>query len=122
MLICVDKAWLFKPWYPKVPRKRENGTSSSLSHSVVLRIQSEAIILILGYSVIGQILTDDPHFYNTMFCLYFKIGDYSLKIHKSAYHLFSVFISKRGFSSLQTRKSFCEILSGNHRFLRPGIK
>ena len=26
-----------------------------------------------------------------------KVGDYSLKIHKSAYHLFSVFISKLGF-------------------------
>ena len=40
-----------------------------------------------------------------------KVGDYSLKIHKSTYHLFSAFISKRGFSSLQTRKSLCEILS-----------
>ena len=50
-----------------------------------------------------------------------KVGDYSLKIRKSAYHLFSVFISKRGFSSLQTRKSFGEILSGNHRFLWRGI-
>ena len=50
-----------------------------------------------------------------------KVGDYSLKIHKSAYHLFSVFILKRGFSSLQTRKSFGQILSGNHRFLRSGI-
>ena len=53
---------------------------------------------------------------------FFKVGDYNLKIHKSAYHLFSVFISKRGFSSLQTRKSFGEILSGNHRFLMPGIR
>ena len=51
----------------------------------------------------------------------FKVGDYSLKIYKSAYHLFSVFISKRSFSSLQTRKSFGEVLSGNHCFLRPGI-
>ena len=51
-----------------------------------------------------------------------KVGDYSLKIRKSAYHLFSVFISKRGFSFLQTRKSFSEILSGNHRFLRRGIR
>ena len=51
-----------------------------------------------------------------------KVGDYSLKIHKSAYHLFLVFISKRGFSSLQTRKSFGEILSLNHRFLRPGMR
>ena len=50
-----------------------------------------------------------------------KAGDYSLKIHKSAYNLFSVFISKRGFS-LQTKKSFAEIFSGNHRFLRPGIR
>ena len=31
-------------------------------------------------------------------------GDYTLKIHQSGYHLFSVFISKRGFSSLQTKK------------------
>ena len=28
-----------------------------------------------------------------------EVGDYSLKIHKSAYHLFSAFISKRGFFS-----------------------
>ena len=35
-----------------------------------------------------------------------KVGDNSLIIHKSAYHLFSVLISKRGFSSLQTRKTF----------------
>ena len=35
---------------------------------------------------------------------------------------FSMFISKRGFSSLQTRKWFGEILSGNHRFIRPGIQ
>ena len=47
----------------------------------------------------------------------FKVGDYSLIIHKSAYHLFSVLISKRGFSSLQTRKTVGEFLSGNHRFL-----
>ena len=44
------------------------------------------------------------------------------KVHKSAYHLFLLFISKRVFSALQTRKSFSDILSGNHRFLRPGIK
>ena len=50
------------------------------------------------------------------------VGDYSSKIHKSAYNLFSVLISKRGFSSLQTRKSFGEILSGNHRLLRPSIR
>ena len=58
------------------------------------------------------------------FCvlLIIKVGDYSLKIHKSEYHLFQVFISKRAFSSLQTRKSFGEILSGNHHFLRPSIK
>ena len=51
-----------------------------------------------------------------------KVGDYSLIIHKSSYHLLSVFISKRGFSSLQTRKLFGEILSGNHHFLRPSIR
>ena len=50
-----------------------------------------------------------------------KVGDYSLIIHKSAYHLFSVFISKRGFPSLQMRKTYGEILSGNHRFLIPVI-
>ena len=50
-----------------------------------------------------------------------KVGDYSLIIHKSAYHLFSVLISKRHFPSLQTRKTFGEILSGNHRFLIPVI-
>ena len=33
-----------------------------------------------------------------------------------------MFVSKRGFSSLQTRKSFGEILSENHRFLRPSIR
>ena len=52
----------------------------------------------------------------------FKVGDYSLIIHKSAYHLFSVLISKRDFSCLQTRKTFSEILSGNHRFLIPVIR
>ena len=57
--------------------------------------------------------TDDP---------VIKVGDYSLKIHKSAYHLFSVLISKRGFSSLQTRKTFGKILSGNYRFLIPVIR
>ena len=40
------------------PGKPENGTSGSARHPIVLRIQSEASILILGYSVIGQILTD----------------------------------------------------------------
>ena len=42
-------------------------------------------------------------------------------IHKSVYHLFSVLILKRGFRSLQTRKTFGEILRGNHRFLIPVI-
>ena len=51
-----------------------------------------------------------------------KVGYYSLKVHESAYHLFSVLISKRGFSSLQTRKTFGEMLSGNHRFLIPVIR
>ena len=40
-----------------------------------------------------------------------KVGDYSLKIHKSAYHLFSVFISRRSFSSMQTRETFGTIIS-----------
>ena len=62
------------------------------------------------------------YYTSTMTSVFLKVGEYSLKIHKSAYHLFSVFISKRGFSSLQTRKSFGEILSGNHRFLRPSIR
>ena len=52
----------------------------------------------------------------------FKVGDSSLIIHKSAYHLFSLLISKRGFSSLQTRKTFGKILSGNYRFLIPVIR
>ena len=47
----------------------------------------------------------------------FKVGDKSLIIHKSAYHLFSLLISKRGFPSLQTRKTFGKIMSGNYRFL-----
>ena len=51
-----------------------------------------------------------------------KVGDKSLIIHKSAYHLFSLLISKRGFSSLQTRKTFGEIVSGNYRFLIPVIR
>ena len=61
-------------------------------------------------------------FISSIAVLFIKVGDYSLKIRKSAYYLFSVFISKRGFSSLQTRRSFGEILSGNHRFLRPSIR
>ena len=52
---------------PEAPRKTENWTSGSVRHPIVLRIQSEDSIPILGYSVIGQILTCDPHFYNTMF-------------------------------------------------------
>ena len=52
----------------------------------------------------------------------FKVGDKSLIIHKSAYHLFSLLISKRGFSSLQTKKTFGKILSGNYRFLIPVIR
>ena len=51
-----------------------------------------------------------------------KVGDNSLIIHKSAYHLFSVLISKRGFSSMQTRKTFGKILSGNYRFLIPVVR
>ena len=51
-----------------------------------------------------------------------KVGDYSLKNRKSAFNLFSVFISKQGFSSLHTRKQFGEICSKNHRFLWPGIR
>ena len=46
-----------------------------------------------------------------------KVVNKSLIIHKSAYHLFSLLISKRGLSSLQTRKTFGKILSGNYRFL-----
>ena len=55
------------PWIPEAPRKTEKRTSGSVRHPVVLHIQSEANIPILGYSVIGQILTGDPHFHNTMF-------------------------------------------------------
>ena len=55
-------------------------------------------------------------------CSLVKVGDKSLKFHESAYHLFSMFISKRGFSVIQTRTTFDKILSGNHRFLRPGIR
>ena len=51
-----------------------------------------------------------------------KVGDKSLIIHKSAYHLFSLLISKRDFSSLQTRKTFGKILRGNYRFLIPVIR
>ena len=40
----------------------------------------------------------------------FKVRDKSLIIHKSTYHLFSLLILKRGFSSLQTRKTFGKIL------------
>ena len=61
--------------YPGLQRpieKRENGTSGSVRHPVVLYIQSEANIPILGYSMIDQILKGDPHFYNTMFWLHFK--------------------------------------------------
>ena len=54
--------------------------------------------------------------------LLLKVGDKSLIIHKSAYHLFSLPISKRGFPSLQTRKTFGKIMSGNYRFLIPVIR
>ena len=52
----------------------------------------------------------------------FKVGDKSLIIHKSAYNLFSLLISKRGLSSLQPRKTFGKILSGNYHFLIPVIR
>ena len=48
-----------------------------------------------------------------------EFGDCNLKIHKSSNHLFSEFISKRGFSFMQTRETYGEILSGNRYFLRP---
>ena len=51
-----------------------------------------------------------------------KVGDNSLVIHKSAYHLSSVLISKQGFSFLQMRKTFGKILSGNYCFLIPVIR
>ena len=54
------------PWIQEVPRKTENGTSGSAMHPVVLGIQSESSIPILRYSVNGQTLTGDPHFYNTI--------------------------------------------------------
>ena len=48
----------------------EDSQSGSVRHPVVLGTgQSEANIPILGYVVIGQILTGDPHFRNTMFRL-----------------------------------------------------
>ena len=59
-------------WIPEVPRKTENGTSGSARYPVVLRIESEASIPILGYSVIGQILTGDPQLYNTVFWRHFN--------------------------------------------------
>ena len=52
----------------------------------------------------------------------FKVGDKSLIIHKSAYHLFSLLVSERGLSALQTRKTFGKIQSGNYRFLIPVIR
>ena len=55
------------PWIPEAPRNWKNSTTGSTEHPVVLCIQSEASIPIVGYSLIGQILTGDPHFYNTMF-------------------------------------------------------
>ena len=55
-------------------------------------------------------VTDNNNYLSDM---HLKVGDYSLKIHKSAYHLFSVFISNVFFSLMQTRKIFGEILSGN---------
>ena len=65
-LISFQLKYLF-PGFQRPLEKRKNGTSGSVRHPVVLHIQSEANILILGYSVIGQILTGDPHFHNTMF-------------------------------------------------------
>ena len=60
------------PGFQSPLEKRKNGTSGSVRHPVVLHIQSEANLPILGYFVIGQILTGDPHFHNTMFWLHFK--------------------------------------------------
>ena len=48
-------------------------------------------------------------------CLKFKVGDNSLIIHISAYHLFSVLISKRGFSSLQMRRSELPLPNTRHK-------
>ena len=65
-LISFQLKYLFSG-FQRPLEKRKNGTSGSVRHPVVLHIQSEANIPILGYSVIGQILTGDPHFHNTMF-------------------------------------------------------
>ena len=53
------------PDYPGFQRpleKEKNETFGSTRHPVALRIQSEASIQILRYSVIRQILTGDPIF------------------------------------------------------------
>ena len=46
-----------------------------------------------------------------MLVLHFLTGK-SLIIRKSAYHLFSLLVSKRGLSALQTRKTFGKIRAG----------
>ena len=43
---------------------------------------------------------------------FIKVGDKSLLIHKSAYHLFSLLVSERGLSALQARKTFGKIRAG----------
>ena len=57
----------------RVPYKNgENETSGCARHPAVLCVQSEGSVPILVYSVIGQILTGDTQFYNTMFLFHFK--------------------------------------------------
>ena len=52
---------------------------------------------------------------------YLKVGDYSLKIQNLHIIYFLCSFQNEVFS-LQTRKSFSEILSANDCFLRPGIR
>ena len=62
-----NESFLFVTWIPEIPRKTENRISGSTRHPIVLRMQSEASIPILGYSVIGQILTGDPQTLSAVF-------------------------------------------------------
>ena len=68
------KVYHYVPWIPEVPGKTESGTSGSAEHpnDFTRPIRSQYPNSGIFISVIGQILTGDPHFYNTMFWLHYQ--------------------------------------------------
>ena len=70
--VCNFLRFISYPGFQRSLEKLKTGPLVPPPIQLFLRIQSEASIPIQGYSVIGQILTGDPHFCNTMFWLHFN--------------------------------------------------